>query len=257
MVHWTEDVFVEEPELFLDDLEHRSALAQRQVEAVLDTLDNRYDLRPDRLLDVGCGLGRHVVEFARAGVEAHGLDISEEYLDYAAAAAREAGVESDVTLFHHDMRNVAELAGTYDLITNFYTSFGFYDDETNAGIVADLRDRLEPGGVFLIQATNKDGALSLGFVDDGVLRAGDQLYAETREYDPETSRISITRRVFDEADDEYEGRFDYSLRLYSPVELRALFRDAGFEEVALFGSVDGESLATDSRQVVVVGRKAR
>ena len=40
-----------------------------------------------RLLDVGCGPGRHAQEFARRGVEVHGIDISERFVELATAAA--------------------------------------------------------------------------------------------------------------------------------------------------------------------------
>ncbi len=45
-----------------------------------------------RILDVGCGPGRHSVALARAGLAVTGVDVSRRFLDLAAAAAREAGV---------------------------------------------------------------------------------------------------------------------------------------------------------------------
>jgi 2-polyprenyl-3-methyl-5-hydroxy-6-metoxy-1,4-benzoquinol methylase len=40
-----------------------------------------------RVLDVGCGPGRHAHELARRGIEVHGVDISRRFVDLAAAAA--------------------------------------------------------------------------------------------------------------------------------------------------------------------------
>ena len=45
-----------------------------------------------RLLDVGCGPGRHSVAFAKAGLAVTGVDISRRFLDIAAERARAAGV---------------------------------------------------------------------------------------------------------------------------------------------------------------------
>jgi len=36
-----------------------------------------------RILDVGCGPGRHAYEFARLGFRVHGIDISEAFIDIA------------------------------------------------------------------------------------------------------------------------------------------------------------------------------
>ena len=45
------------------------------------------------ILDVGCGPGRHVLEFARRGLRATGIDVSARFIDIAraAAAAEEIG----------------------------------------------------------------------------------------------------------------------------------------------------------------------
>src|SRR5206468_1334103 len=41
-----------------------------------------------RLLDVGCGPGRHAVLFARAGLAVTGVDVSQRFLDLAASRVR-------------------------------------------------------------------------------------------------------------------------------------------------------------------------
>jgi SAM-dependent methyltransferase len=46
------------------------------------------DLRPgERVLDVGCGPGRHAHALARRGIEVHGIDISQRFVDLATADA--------------------------------------------------------------------------------------------------------------------------------------------------------------------------
>lgn len=45
-----------------------------------------------RILDVGCGPGRHAVALAQAGLAVTGVDVSRRFLEIAADSAREAGV---------------------------------------------------------------------------------------------------------------------------------------------------------------------
>ncbi|HYO60331.1 MAG TPA: methyltransferase domain-containing protein, partial [Actinomycetota bacterium] len=45
-----------------------------------------------RVLDVGCGPGRHAVPLAQAGMAVTGVDVSQRFLEVAADAARAAGV---------------------------------------------------------------------------------------------------------------------------------------------------------------------
>lgn len=54
----------------------------------VDFLVEALGLEPGmRVLDVGCGPGRHAHEFARRGIEAHGVDISQTFVDLATAGA--------------------------------------------------------------------------------------------------------------------------------------------------------------------------
>lgn len=48
--------------------------------------------RGARVLDVGCGPGRHSVPFAQTGLSVTGVDVSQRFLDVAAEKARAAGV---------------------------------------------------------------------------------------------------------------------------------------------------------------------
>jgi ubiquinone/menaquinone biosynthesis C-methylase UbiE len=57
-----------------------------------------------RVLDVGCGPGRHAVEFARRDLAVTGVDVSRRFLDIAADRAREAGVSA--AFFEVDARQM-------------------------------------------------------------------------------------------------------------------------------------------------------
>jgi len=62
--------------------------------AEVDFLIEELKLPPgSRILDVGCGTGRHSVELARRGYLMTGVDISSGMLDEARKAAKEANVE--------------------------------------------------------------------------------------------------------------------------------------------------------------------
>lgn len=85
-----------------------------------------------RSIDLGCGTGANVVELARRGFEATGVDFSPVALDKARSRAREAGVadrccfvEVDLT----DPRLSAAIDGPYDLLLDF----GTLDDLHGAG----------------------------------------------------------------------------------------------------------------------------
>src|SRR3972149_3624699 len=81
-----------------------------------------------RILDLGCGWGRHAVRLAQRGYRVTGLDLSAYHLRLARAAARRAGVE--VEWVRADMRDVPGRA-RYDAVINMFTSFGYFDSEAD------------------------------------------------------------------------------------------------------------------------------
>lgn len=57
-----------------------------------------------RILDVGCGPGRHAVELAKAGLDVVGVDVSRRFLEIAAQHCRDAGVMA--SFFEVDARQM-------------------------------------------------------------------------------------------------------------------------------------------------------
>lgn len=61
-----------------------------------------------RVLDVGCGPGRHALELGRRGVAVVGVDISQRFVDVATEAAESEGLASLVSFERVDARELGE-----------------------------------------------------------------------------------------------------------------------------------------------------
>lgn len=98
-----------------------------------------------RVLDVCCGLGRHAGAMAERGYEVVGLDRDE-------AAVQKARQRWPTAAFIvGDMRDVsAGVSGKFDVVTLLWQSFGYFDDQTNASILRDLRSVTRDGGLLLL-----------------------------------------------------------------------------------------------------------
>jgi SAM-dependent methyltransferase len=123
----------------------------------VDFLRQALDLPPDtQLLDLACGTGRHAIGMAKAGYQVTGFDFNSHYLEIAARNAEQEGVA--VRWMVGDMREL-EFDGAFDGVYSFFTSFGYFSDAENEGVVERLVRALRPGGRFLIDMANRDWLL--------------------------------------------------------------------------------------------------
>jgi len=108
---------------------------------------------PLRVLDLACGTGKHLIEFARDGHRCHGIDQQEWKLEKAAEQARALGL--DIGFTHADLRTL-ELPGKYDLVVCLYAMSTMTTDEDAEAALRTVSRHLADDGVFVFNVINKD-----------------------------------------------------------------------------------------------------
>ncbi len=124
---------------------------EQEVSFLVDALA----LKPGaHLLDVGCGPGRHALAFARRGVVASGIDISQTFIDLAAEAAR--GENLPATFARVDAREL-EIDARFDAVISLCQGgFGLLGRDEDGAADGDVLTRmaraLKPGGHLALSA---------------------------------------------------------------------------------------------------------
>ena len=224
----------------------RFADAAGELDAVLALVGRR----PQRVLDVACGPGRHAVAAARLGMAVTGVDRSAFLLGHARDLGQRHG--ADVEWVHADMRDHVQDPPA-DLVLNLFTSFGYFDDDAdNERVLANAFRSLRPGGSLVVDVMGKE-VLARIFSPSTVLDAGGTLVVQRRRAVADWTRMENDWTF---VRDGAARSFEHAHWIYSGRELAAMMGRAGFAEVALFGDFEGAPYGPEARRLVAVARKA-
>src|SRR5436309_14425657 len=107
-VHWTEDLFLRHPEVFLTVHEHAWSTGEEQARDLRVILE-RFGVPPGgRVLDAPCGIGRHSTRLAKMGYWTTGVDLSPVFVSRATELARREGMADRATYRIGDLRHPTE-----------------------------------------------------------------------------------------------------------------------------------------------------
>ncbi len=221
-----------------------------QAEQEVDQFLSLASFKEGRVLDLACGPGRHAIELAKRGCQVTGVDRSPFLISQAKKWARAADVE--VEWVQQDMRSF-ERPDAFDFAINMFSAFGYFADRSEDTLVLKrLYSSLVLGGVLVIDTVGKEW-LARHFDETSSSREKNgTLLITRREIIEDWTRIRSEWILI--KDDEVKS-FESKINVYSGQELRGLLEDVGFENVALFGDLEGNEYGIDVKRLIAVARK--
>jgi SAM-dependent methyltransferase len=223
------------------------AAAEEQVEKILQLTG----FRVGKVLDLCCGPGRHAMAIAKRGFAVTAVDRTRFLPEHARARAAQSNLSIEFVL--EDMRRFSRPA-TFDLILNFFTSFGYFNDKADDFRVLELVcENLRPGGVFVLEMVSKERlARAFQATTSTELPNGDILF-ERHDIVDDWTRV---RNRWTLMHSGATRTFEFTHRIYSGQEMKDLLASAGLADVRLYGDLDGGSYGFEAKRLIAIARRS-
>lgn len=119
------------------------------------------------VLDAACGKGRHARMLQRLGLEVEGFDLSPSSISEANRLANK-----HLHFFVHDLREPLLKQGQYDVVFNFFTSFGYFDEPSeNKRAFQTFASGLKRDGILVMDFLNPAYIIS-NLVPEEIVKRG-------------------------------------------------------------------------------------
>jgi SAM-dependent methyltransferase len=236
MTEWFEEWFGEEYLLLYphrDDTE-----AERAVDLILRTVPFQQGWR---VLDVACGAGRHARALQSAGARCTGIDLSMTLL-------RLARQVTSAPLVRADMRLLPIRPGSMDLTVNLFTSFGYFErDSEHTAALDEMIATVRTGGWFVIDFLNP-AAVRRQLVPEETFEIAGSTVRVSRSVSPDGRYVCKNIRGA-------EGRhFRERVRLFEPEQMMGMLEAGGVTVRFRFGDYDAAPLTSSSPRTILVGQ---
>jgi SAM-dependent methyltransferase len=213
-----------------------------------ENLKSFLNMQPQsKVLDLGCGRGRHALFLNNLGFDVTGIDIAEENIVFAQKFENE-----NLHFFKHDMRKPLR-SNYFDFVFNLFSSFGYFKTEK------EHADTLKYAGFGL----KEDGIMVLDFFN--ALRIEKSLVkSEVKTVlgiDFHITRTINEGRINKEIHFKEQGHAYYyveTVRLFDRASLSGLLLNAGLEVFAVKGDYDLKDFdAENSPRLILFAKKKK
>jgi 2-polyprenyl-3-methyl-5-hydroxy-6-metoxy-1,4-benzoquinol methylase len=213
-----------------------------------------------KILDVGCGTGRHAIELTKRGYSVTGVDLSESQLQKAREKAERENLLIDFQ--RQDARSLPFREEFDAAIMICEGAFPLMEtDEMNFDILRSVSNALTPGGIFIFTTLNGLFPVfhSIEQFHSSMSEEGNATYSGNT-FDLMTFRDHNQTTYTD--DDGHTKTIESNERYYIPSEITWLLKSLGFKNIDIFGAKLGafsrkDPLTSEDFEMLVIACKIK
>ncbi|MCP4650191.1 MAG: class I SAM-dependent methyltransferase [PVC group bacterium] len=211
-----------------------------------------------KILDIGCGTGRHSIELSKRGYSVIGIDLSESQLEHAKEKASTQSLKIDFQ--KHDARN-PHFSNEFDLaIMLCEGGFSLMEtDEMNFLILKNAANALKSNGKLIFTTLNGLFPLFHSVKDFLAAEKKDGVAAyKDNTFNLMTFRDHNITEIIDDSGNKKSLKCNE--RFYVPSEITWLLKSLNFKTIDILGAKLGafsrnDKLTTDDFEMLVVAEK--
>lgn len=211
----------------------------------LDNITQYLNITKGKILDVGCGKGRHAKYFNELGFNVVGIDLSLNSI-----AKAKLNETQNLKFYKFDMRNVFK-ENSFNVVTNLFTSFGYFDNSLDEQKTINA----------MVKNLKKDGILIIDFMN--VKKIINNLVSK------ESKKINsvefyITRELKDNYilknisinDQDLSLKFQEKVHALTLIDFSEMLQKASMSIVDIFGNYNLDDFnASQSERLILIARK--
>ena len=216
----------------------------------------KYNLKPELVLDLGCGTGSITLKMAKAGYDMIGIDLSCEMLDIARQKATAEGC--DILFLNQDMTEF-ELYGTVDAIISSLDSINYITEEGGIEKLFKLCENyLNPGGIMIFDINSEYKLKEVLGNNTFVSEEDDIYYVWQNSFDEEENICSFILDFFVEKSNGSYDRFSeyQEERAYSKEEIENAVNASGLKILGCFSDFSFSEPDSKAERLFYVLKKA-
>jgi len=215
---------------------------EREVNGIIRLLELINKTDKVKILDVPCGWGRHSSYLTDQGFDIIGVDINPSFIKQ---------IKNNKGIFNFilgDMRYLPLANESIDIAINMWTSFGFFENESNLDFLREINRVLKKGGLFLIHTDLNPRRIREGIFDEPSVRKLKNGYLCVKEYYCAEEKSIYGSWHVSSCDHNYT----YKIKLYDEDEWILMAKKTGFKLKKFYGSFDGQTNLTARSQEFII-----